>query len=76
MPPKHILNAPTGLLRNLGYGAGYEYDHDAPDAFSGRNYFPDNMPRLNFYRPAERGFERDITKRLAWWAKLRAERAP
>ena len=76
MPPKHILNAPTGLLRNLGYGAGYEYDHGAPDAFSGRNYFPDNVPRLNFYRPAERGFERDITKRLAWWAKLRAERAP
>ena len=74
MPPAHILNAPTAMMRDLGYGAGYAYDHDAPDAFSGRNYFPDNMTRLNFYRPAERGFERDITKRLAWWNKLRQER--
>jgi len=74
MPPAHILNAPTSLMRDLGYGGGYEYDHDAPDAFSGRNYFPDSMTRLNFYRPVERGFERDIAKRLAWWSKLRAER--
>ncbi len=74
MPPKHILNAPTKLMTELGYGAGYAYDHDAPDGFSGRNYFPDGMTRLNFYRPVERGFERDVAKRLAWWAKLRAER--
>jgi putative ATPase len=71
MPPAHILNAPTKLMKNLGYGAGYEYDHDTEDAFSGQNYFPDGMGRPDFYRPAERGFEREITKRLAYWAKLR-----
>src|SRR5262249_31182828 len=72
MPPVHILNAPTKLMRQLGYGAGYEYDHDAPDAFSGQNYFPDAMARQNFYRPTDRGFEGDVAKRLAVWAKLRA----
>ncbi len=74
MPPKHILNAPTGLMRDLGYGSGYAYDHEAEDAFSGQNYFPDSMPRGEFYVPGERGFEREIVKRLAWWRKLRARR--
>ena len=74
MPPKHILNAPTRLMKDLGYGKGYAYDHDAPDAFSGQNYFPDGMARQAFYHPAERGFEREIRKRLDYWAKLRAER--
>jgi putative ATPase len=73
-PPKHILNAPTSLMKSLGYGAGYAYDHDAPDAFSGQDYFPEDMARQEFYRPAERGFERDIKKRLDYWAKLRDER--
>ena len=73
-PPKHILNAPTGLMKDLGYGAGYAYDHDAPEAFSGQDYFPEGMGRRDFYRPAERGFEREIKKRLDYWAKLRAER--
>ena len=71
MPPKHILNAPTSLMRDLGYGAGYAYDHDADEAFSGQDYFPDEMPRRRFYRPVERGFERDIAKRLAYWQGLR-----
>ncbi len=75
MPPAHILNAPTKLMKNLGYGAGYEYDHDTADAFSGQNYFPEGMGRPDFYRPVERGFEREITKRLAYWAKLREEGA-
>ena len=73
-PPKHILNAPTNLMKDLGYGAGYAYDHDAPDAFSGQDYFPEGMARREFYRPAERGFEREIKKRLDYWAKLREER--
>ena len=73
-PPKHILNAPTRLMKDLGYGAGYEYDHDAPDAFSGQNYFPDGMARERYYDPVERGFEREIRKRLEYWAKLRDER--
>jgi putative ATPase len=73
-PPKHILNAPTRLMKDLGYGAGYEYDHDAPDAFSGQNYFPDDMARQEFYRPVERGFEREIRKRLEYWSRLRDER--
>ncbi len=71
MPPKHILNAPTRLMSELGYGKGYRYDHDAQDAFSGQDYFPQGMPRQRFYRPADRGFERDVAKRLAYWAKLR-----
>ncbi|BBK30236.1 recombination protein MgsA [Stella humosa] len=73
-PPAHILNAPTRLMRDLGYGAGYRYDHDAPDAFSGQNYFPDGMARRQLYEPVERGFEREIRKRLDYWAKLRADR--
>ena len=76
MPPAHILNAPTKLMKQLGYGAGYAYDHEAEDGFSGQNYFPDGMTRNIFYRPRERGFEREINKRLAYWAKLRAERTP
>ncbi|MCA8884551.1 MAG: replication-associated recombination protein A, partial [Rhodobacteraceae bacterium] len=73
-PPKHILNAPTGLMKDQGYGAGYAYDHDAEDGFSGQNYFPDGMARPEFYAPVERGFERDLAKRMAYFAKLRARR--
>ena len=73
-PPLHILNAPTQLMRGLGYGAGYAYDHDAEEGFSGQNYFPDDMPRQSFYRPVERGFEREIAKRLDYWARLRSRR--
>ena len=75
-PPMHILNAPTRLMKDLGYGSGYAYDHEAEDGFSGQNYFPDTMQRAEFYRPRERGFEREVSKRLAYWAKLRAERTP
>jgi putative ATPase len=71
MPPKHILNAPTGMMKDLGYGEGYEYDHNSTAGFSGQNYFPDGMARRRFYQPVERGFERDIAKRLAYWEKLR-----
>jgi putative ATPase len=71
MPPAHILNAPTKMMKNLGYGAGYAYDHEAENAFSGQNYFPDGMGRPDLYRPVGRGFEREIAKRLAYWAKLR-----
>jgi putative ATPase len=74
MPPAHILNAPTQLMKDLGYGKGYAYDHDAPDGFSGQNYFPDGLRRETFYDPAERGFEREIRKRLDYWAKLRERR--
>ena len=74
MPPAHILNAPTKLMKNLGYGAGYQYDHEAEEGFSGQNYFPDAMARGQFYRPKETGFEREIAKRLDYWAKLRAKR--
>ena len=74
MPPKTILNAPTKLMGAEGYGKGYRYDHDEPDAFSGQNYFPEKIGRRQFYEPVERGFERDIKKRLEYWAKLRAER--
>lgn len=74
MPPKHILNAPTKLMKGEGYGAGYRYDHDEPDAFSGQNYFPDKLGRQSFYHPVERGFEREVRKRMDYWAKLRAER--
>lgn len=73
MPPKHILNAPTRLMKDLGYGKGYEYDHHAAEAFSGQNYFPDGMARQVFYSPTERGFEREVQKRLDYWAKLRRE---
>ena len=75
MPPKHILNAPTRLMKELGYGKGYEYDHDTAEGFSGQNYFPDGMARQQFYRPAERGFEREIRKRLEYWSKLRAQKS-
>jgi len=75
MPPKHILNAPTRLMKDLGYGKNYAYDHDTPEGFSGQNYFPDEMPRQQFYRPTERGFEREVAKRLAYWQKLR-EKGP
>ncbi len=73
-PPKHILNAPTKLMKDEGYGAGYEYDHDAEDGFSGQSYFPDRMSRAHFYQPVERGFERDLKKRLEWFEALRAKR--
>ncbi|MCM2293006.1 replication-associated recombination protein A [Allorhizobium sp. BGMRC 0089] len=73
-PPKHILNAPTKLMKGEGYGDGYRYDHDEPDAFSGQDYFPEKIGRQIFYDPPERGFERDIRKRLDWWEKLRRER--
>jgi len=72
-PPAHILNAPTGLMRELGYGRDYQYDHATEEAFSGQNYFPDHMARQQFYRPADRGFEKEIAKRLDHWAKLRAK---
>jgi putative ATPase len=74
MPPKHILNAPTRLMRELGYGEGYVYDHATEEGFSGQNYFPEGVARARFYRPGERGFEREVRKRLDYWAKLR-ERA-
>ena len=74
-PPKHILNAPTKLMEEEGYGAGYEYDHDTREGFSGQNYFPDEMrDRPQFYNPPDRGFEREIRKRLEHWAKLRRAR--
>jgi putative ATPase len=75
MPPAHILNAPTKLMKNLGYGAGYQYDHDAEGGFSGQNYFPDAMARQQFYTPKDTGFEREIAKRLEYWSKLRTKRA-
>jgi putative ATPase len=73
-PPRHILNAPTKLMKDQGYGAGYAYDHDAEDAFSGQHYFPDGMKREVFYIPVERGFERELKRRLDYFAKLRAKR--
>ncbi len=75
MPPKHILNAPTSLMKDLGYGKGYAYDHDSPDAFSGQNYFPETMPRQDFYQPVARGFERELRKRLDYWSRLRDGRS-
>lgn len=75
MPPKHILNAPTKLMKQIGYGKGYEYDHDTADGFSGQNYFPDGMARRQFYQPVERGFEREIKKRQDYWARLRERKA-
>ena len=74
MPPKHILNAPTRLMKSIGYGKGYEYDHDTAEGFSGQNYFPEGMARREFYQPVERGFERDLRKRLDYWARLRERR--
>ena len=74
MPPAHILNAPTKMMKELGYGADYSYDHDDPDGFSGQNCFPDGMARQRFYIPVERGYEREIGKRLAYWDKLRTQK--
>jgi len=71
-PPSHILNAPTKMMKDMGYGANYAYDHDDPDGFSGQNCFPDGMERARYYTPFERGYEREIAKRLAYWDKLRA----
>ena len=73
MPPKHILNAPTKLMKDIGYGKGYQYDHNESSGFSGQNYFPEDMDRANFYQPKEVGFEREVQKRLDYWAKLRAK---
>lgn len=73
-PPKHILNAPTSLMEEQGYGSGYAYDHDAEDGFSGQNYFPDDMKRPVLYQPVERGFERDLKKRVDWFVKQRARK--
>ncbi|MBZ0164756.1 MAG: replication-associated recombination protein A [Notoacmeibacter sp.] len=75
LPPMHILNAPTKLMKEEGYGAGYEYDHDAPEAFSGQDFFPEELGRQTFYDPPERGFEREIRKRLDYWARLRRDRS-
>ena len=75
LPPKHILNAPTKLMKSEGYGGGYQYDHDMPDAFSGQDYFPEALGRQTFYNPPDRGFEREIRKRLDYWAKLRRDKA-
>ena len=73
-PPKIILNAPTKMMREEGYGEGYEYDHDSPDAFSGQNYWPESLKRQRLYRPVERGFERELAKRLEYWERIRKER--
>lgn len=73
-PPANILNAPTKLMKDIGYGEGYAYDHDAPDAFSGDDYWPEGMEPATYYRPVERGFEREVMKRMEWWSKKRAER--
>ena len=73
-PPKIILNAPTDLMKKEGYGSGYQYDHDEPDAFSGQNYFPESIGRQSYYEPVARGFEREIRKRLEYWSQLRKDR--
>ncbi|MEC9045931.1 MAG: replication-associated recombination protein A [Pseudomonadota bacterium] len=73
-PPKHILNAPTELMKSLGYGKNYSYDHDFANSFSGQNYFPEEMERLSFYKPKETGFEREVKKRMQYWAKLRQDK--
>ena len=75
VPPKNILNAPTDLMKDLGYGDNYIYDHNTKESFSGQNYFPDGMDRQNFYQPKEHGFERDIAKRLKYWENLRKKKA-
>ena len=71
MPPMNIVNAPTRLMKDLGYGKGYAYDHDAEEGFSGANYWPDEMPPQAFYRPVDRGFEAKIAERIAYWDTLR-----
>lgn len=75
MPPKHVLNAPTGMMKDQGYGKGYEYDHDVVDGFSGQNYFPETMVRESYYTPKERGFERELMKRLQYFQKLREKKS-
>ena len=74
MPPRLILNAPTRLMKEIGYGKGYAYDHQAPDAFSGEDYWPEEMTAQDFYTPSARGFEAKIGERLAHWNRLRAEK--
>src|SRR3546814_20766895 len=76
MPPQNILNAPTRLMKSIGYGKDYQYDHDAQDDFSGDNYWPEEMQPQSFYAPTERGFEARIAERMAYWERLRAERRP
>jgi putative ATPase len=73
MPPANILNAPTKLMKDVGYGKGYQYDHDAPEGFSGDDYWPAEMAKRNFYRPVDRGFEKKVAERMAWWDARRAE---
>jgi putative ATPase len=73
-PPKHILNAPTDLMKKEGYGRDYEYDHDHLDGFSGQNYFPEEMERQSYYKPVERGFERELKKRMGFFNSKRSER--
>jgi len=75
MPPPNILNAPTELMKDLGYGKGYAYDHDQEDGFSGDNYWPEEMRAQDYYTPVERGFERQIKERMQYWDKLRKERS-
>ena len=75
MPPANILNAPTKLMKDIGYGKGYAYDHDADEGFSGANYWPDEMAPATFYEPSDRGFEAKIAERIAYWNGLRGERA-
>jgi putative ATPase len=75
MPPAHILNAPTKLMKDIGYGAGYAYDHDSAEGFSGANYWPDAVTPTALYQPVERGFERKIIERLQYWDRLRARNA-
>jgi putative ATPase len=74
MPPLHILNAPTQLMRHEGYAKGYQYDHDTPEGFSGQEYFPDDMTPQTYYHPLDRGFEREIRKRLEYWQKLKQQK--
>jgi putative ATPase len=74
MPPPHILNAPTRLMKDIGYGKDYEYDPDLPAGFSGANYFPDEMDRKTFYQPTSNGYEAEVRRRLSKWAALRAQR--
>ncbi len=76
MPPKNILNAPTRLMKQVGYGKGYRYDHDAPEGFSGDNYWPEEMGPQTFYEPTDRGFEKRIAERIAWWEERRATKPP
>ena len=75
MPPKHILNAPTSMMKDMGYGKGYAYDHDSDEGFSGQDYFPEELERIRLYNPPDRGFEREVNKRLAYWQKLRAQKS-